>query len=86
MRLAIHGYHHRASRLRTVAAALNAPVAMILEGGYDLDAIAYGWYASLLGLLGRPLMADPLGAAPDIPEPGVTPLIARIRESHPLLR
>lgn len=84
--LSIQGYHHLATRLRDVAAELNAPIAMILEGGYDLDAVAYGWYASLLGLLGRPLAADPLGGGIAVPEPLIEPLAARIRESHPLLR
>jgi acetoin utilization deacetylase AcuC-like enzyme len=84
--LLLQGYHHLAGRLRDITKELNIPMAMILEGGYDLDAIGYGWYASLLGLLGRPLSADPLGPAPAIPEPVIEPLAARIRESHPLLR
>jgi acetoin utilization deacetylase AcuC-like enzyme len=61
-------------------------VAVILEGGYDLEAIAHGWYATLLGLLGRPLAADSLGPPPAMREPDIEPLVSRIRQSHPLLR
>ena len=84
--LTINGYHQLASRLREAAQNLHVPVAVVLEGGYDLDAIAFGWYATMLGLLERPLAADPLGSGPSVAEPLIEPLVAKIRESHPLLR
>jgi acetoin utilization deacetylase AcuC-like enzyme len=86
IQLTIKGYHQLAGWLRDAAAELEAPIAVVLEGGYDLEAIAYGWHATLLGLLGRPLTVDPLGPAPDLPQPAIDLLVSRIRQSHPLLR
>ena len=84
MQLTIEGYHRLAGRLRDAAAAVGAPVAAVLEGGYDLDAVGYGVYATLLGLAGRALPIDPLGPPPEAREPDVRPLVARIRDHHPL--
>lgn len=84
MHLTVTGYHRMAERLRAAAAEVAAPIAVILEGGYDLDAIAHGMYATLLGLLGRPLLADPLGTGPAFHEPDVRPLVERIRSQHAL--
>ena len=85
MQLTIMGYHRLAQRLRAAAAAVGAPIAAVLEGGYDLDAVGYGVYATLLGLTGRPLALDPLGSGPADEEPDLRPLLNRIRGHHPLL-
>ncbi|MBA3531389.1 MAG: histone deacetylase, partial [Ardenticatenales bacterium] len=84
MKLTIKGYHEMAGRLRAAAAAVSAPIAVILEGGYDLDAVAHGLHATMLGLLDRPLLADPIGPGPTQNEPDIRPLLKRIRDIHPL--
>ncbi len=84
MNLTVGGYYGMAQRLRAAADAVGAPVAVVLEGGYDLDALAYGMLATLQGLLGRPMLADPLGQAPTTKELPIVPLIHRIQASHPV--
>ncbi|MGB0385415.1 MAG: histone deacetylase [Ardenticatenaceae bacterium] len=82
--LTVQGYHSMATRLRQAAASVGAPVAVVLEGGYDLDAIAHGMSATITGLLGRPLPLDPLGAGPSANQPRIEALVQRIRNHHPL--
>ncbi len=84
MHLSVTGYHRMAERLRAAGDAVGAPIAVILEGGYDLDALAHGMVATIKGLMGRPLLADPLGTGPAYREPELAPLLARIRATHPL--
>ena len=83
MNLTVQGYHRMATRLRSAAAAVGAPIAVMLEGGYDLDAIAHGMIATMKGLLGRPLLVDPLGAAPAYREPSIDVLL-HLRYYHAL--
>jgi acetoin utilization deacetylase AcuC-like enzyme len=84
MHLTVTGYHGMAARLRAAADAAGAPVAVVLEGGYDLDAIAHSLYATLLGLLKRPLLDDPLGEGPPVEELNPALLIQHIRDEHPV--
>ncbi len=57
----------------------------ILEGGYDLDALAWGVLATLGVWLGDPETPDPLGPAPgEVREPDITPLLAEVRRVHGL--
>jgi acetoin utilization deacetylase AcuC-like enzyme len=84
MRLTIGGYHHLAQRLRAAADSVGAPVAVVLEGGYDLEAIAHGTLATIRGLTGQPLAQDPLGAGQPHREPDIRPLLLHLRDSHPL--
>ncbi len=79
MNLTVQGYYKMAARLRAVAKHVNAPVAIVLEGGYDLDAIAHGMIATMKGLLDRPLPIDPLGKAPSYREPTIDHILYRIR-------
>lgn len=83
MNLTVQGYHKMATHLRTVAAKVGAPVAVVLEGGYDLDAIAHGMIATMKGLLGQPLLTDPLGKAPFSREPSIDHILYCIRNDHP---
>ena len=57
----------------------------ILEGGYDLEALAWGVLATLGVWLGDTETPDPLGLAPgDVREPDITALLAQIRRVHKL--
>ncbi len=76
------GYRAIAQRLAYVAAELRAGQVYVLEGGYDLEAIAWATRHCLDVLLGNPPAADPVGlppAAADRSEPDVTSLIERVR-------
>jgi acetoin utilization deacetylase AcuC-like enzyme len=57
----------------------------VLEGGYDLAALAASVLATLRVLQGRPdLVEDPLGARAG-PKMDIGTLIAGLRRQHPLL-
>lgn len=57
----------------------------ILEGGYDLEALALGVCATLRAWQGGEAGLDPIGPAPDFaPPPDITDLIARVRRTHSL--
>ncbi len=58
-------------------------IALVLEGGYDLEALSASVIASLHALLGDSALPDPLGPAPR-PEPDVKPLTQRWRAQHQL--
>jgi acetoin utilization deacetylase AcuC-like enzyme len=58
----------------------NGDIVLVLEGGYDLDALAASVVASLYGLQGEPA-PDPLGGRPGR-EPAVDGVIRRVREAH----
>jgi acetoin utilization deacetylase AcuC-like enzyme len=84
MHLTVAGYHQLASRLRDAGQQANAPIAVIMEGGYDLDALAHGLHATINGLLTRPLHLDPLGEGPGYDPLDSMPLVERIRRTHQL--
>lgn len=57
----------------------------ILEGGYDLEALAYGVLGTLRVWLGDTEIEDPLGPPPtDTREPDITALLERVRQAHGL--
>lgn len=57
----------------------------ILEGGYDLEALAAGVCMTLRAWQGRPPLPDPIGPPPDfVPPPDITGLIAEVRRTHGL--
>lgn len=57
----------------------------ILEGGYDLEALAYGVLGTLGVWLGDTEIADPLGPPPTAAqEPDITALLDRVRRVHGL--
>ena len=57
----------------------------ILEGGYDLEALAYGVLATLRVWLGDTEDEDPIGPPPgSVPAPDLTDLLARVRQTHQL--
>jgi acetoin utilization deacetylase AcuC-like enzyme len=57
---------------------------LVLEGGYNLDALAACVQLSLQVLLGQAIGSDPVGPMP-APEPDLKNLIATVQRLHPLL-
>ena len=75
-----NGYRAIAQRLAYVAAELCAGQVYVLEGGYDLEAIAWATRHCIDVLLGNPPAADPVGLPPvegEHGEPDVSALIER---------
>ncbi len=57
----------------------------ILEGGYDLEALAWGVDATLRAWQGHETVQDPIGPPPDpVGSPDITSLISRVRRTHGL--
>ncbi|MHB9091703.1 MAG: histone deacetylase family protein, partial [Chloroflexota bacterium] len=83
--LSVAGYAHLASVVKSLADELcDGRVAFFLEGGYDLDAMAYGVAATFDALLGRPVY-DPIGPSPDRGRhPDIGRVIATARSIHRL--
>lgn len=59
-------------------------MALVLEGGYSLQALSAGAVASTAVLLGVPAPLDLLGPAPNV-EPDIRALIGGLKRVHPLL-
>ena len=85
-RLSGAGYRAIAERLRGVTAELAAGVVYVLEGGYDLEALAWSVRHCLDVLLGEPAAEDPVGPAPPLsgPAPDIEPVLAATRRIHGL--
>lgn len=78
------GYFRAVRSLRALAGRLCAGrLALILEGGYHLEALAASALASLLALGGAEAAPDPLGRAPH-PEPDTARLVRELRARHGL--
>jgi acetoin utilization deacetylase AcuC-like enzyme len=87
MVLSVSGYAHLTATLVELAEELcDGKLVMVLEGGYNLDALGACVVASLRLLLGRAPGPDPIGeiAAPE-PSDEVARAIAALRDRHPLL-
>jgi acetoin utilization deacetylase AcuC-like enzyme len=54
-----------------------------MEGGYNLDALGYGWQNIARALLGE-ATDDPLGPSPYDTEPDITSHIREVRAIHNL--
>ena len=78
------GYRAIAERLHGLAAEPDVPTLYMLEGGYDLEAIAWSVRHCVDVLLGNPPVADPVGAAPSAAAPSIDQLLAQAREVHGL--
>jgi acetoin utilization deacetylase AcuC-like enzyme len=77
------GLYHLMRELTDLAADVcEGRMLVVLEGGYDLDALAHGVTGTLAAMLGQPYL-DPLGAAGE-PEPPVEDLLGLLLENHPL--
>jgi acetoin utilization deacetylase AcuC-like enzyme len=85
MRLSLTGYAHITRELIGMAQELcGGRIIFVLEGGYNLDALAHGVRNIAHALLGDSEISDPLGPAPDNDEPAVAPLLAQIKRLHNL--
>jgi acetoin utilization deacetylase AcuC-like enzyme len=85
MQLSIGGYVAMVERLASLADAFcQGHLALVLEGGYNLEALAYGVLAVGRGLRGEP-WADPIGPAPTRPPvANVDRILDLTRELHGL--
>ncbi len=85
MRLSLTGYAHLTRQLVDMAQELcQGRIVFVLEGGYDLIALAHGIRNVAHVLLNDQTVSDPLGPAPDQPEPLLAPLIAEVKRTHHL--
>ncbi len=83
--LSVSGYVALTSRLYDLAAEIcDGRIALILEGGYNEEALGACVVACFGVLLGRAIEPDPLGPA-GTREPNLQALIERTRRQHPLL-
>jgi acetoin utilization deacetylase AcuC-like enzyme len=84
--LSVAGYAALTKQLATLAEDLcDGRIVLVLEGGYDLEALGACVVAALRVLLGRDPGADPLGPAA-AREPLLSALIERIRTTHPIFQ
>jgi acetoin utilization deacetylase AcuC-like enzyme len=84
MNLSLTGYAWLMQELVRMAEELCAGrIVLTLEGGYQLDVLAYGVLNSFYALLGKDTIADPLGPSPYAERP-VDDLVARLKEVHNL--
>lgn len=85
MALSLCGFAHITSELIAMANALcGGKIVFVLEGGYNLDALAHGIRNVAHLLLGDSEISDPLGPARARFTPDIRPLIARARRLHGL--
>lgn len=85
MRLSLNGYADLSRILIGLSAELCAGrIVFVLEGGYDLRVLAYGWANLAHALMGHEGIDDPLGPA-SAEGPDVTRVIEQIKLLHRLL-
>ena len=85
MTLSVDGYGAMAERLVALSEELcDGRLLFALEGGYDLDAVAWGVRRVLEVLLALPRTPDPHGALEPGPSPHVEPLLAELQSLHGL--
>jgi acetoin utilization deacetylase AcuC-like enzyme len=86
MTLSVGGYAALTSSLLALADELcGGRIVLVLEGGYNLEALGACVVSSLRLLLGRDPGPDPIGAV-SAREPDLAPVIAALRQRHPLLQ
>jgi acetoin utilization deacetylase AcuC-like enzyme len=85
MSLSVDGYGELTTRLRALADDLcDGRIVAVLEGGYDLTAVAWGARRAIEVLLGDAPTPDPLGPAPERRAPEIGGLLAEVRRLHSL--
>jgi acetoin utilization deacetylase AcuC-like enzyme len=84
MNLSLTGYAWLERELVSMAEQLcKGRIVWTLEGGYQLDVLAYGVLNSFYAMLGEDTIADPLGPSP-YPEHPIDTLIASLKNVHNL--
>ena len=84
MALSLKGYSHITRELIRMAQELcEGKIVFVMEGGYDLKALAHGMVNIAHALLGGDTISDPLGP-PSQREPDVSKLIEQVRQIHDL--
>ncbi|MBV9852734.1 MAG: histone deacetylase [Armatimonadetes bacterium] len=85
-RATVTGFAALSARLRDIADAhCPGQLVGILEGGYDLESLAYGVLATLRVWLGDAEVDDPIGPPPgSLPALDLTDLLAQVRRVHGL--
>ncbi|MDX2160728.1 MAG: histone deacetylase [bacterium] len=86
MRLSLTGYAHISRELMRMADALcGGKIAFVMEGGYHLETLGYGWANIARLLLGEAEIVDPLGQGnPPRRTPTIQPVIERVKAIHGL--
>ncbi|HWO93787.1 MAG TPA: histone deacetylase [Dehalococcoidia bacterium] len=85
MQLSNAGYAHMVASLCALSGELcEGRIVFALEGGYDLDAVAWGVLNTCEALAGLEPSPDPLGPAPPAPEPDIARLLQRAKALHRL--
>jgi acetoin utilization deacetylase AcuC-like enzyme len=84
MNLSLTGYAHMQRELVRMADELSeGRIVFALEGGYQLDALAYGVSNAFYAMLGEDVIIDPMGSSPR-PERSLGSLIEDLQEVHHL--
>ncbi|NDJ52915.1 MAG: histone deacetylase [Chloroflexi bacterium] len=84
LQLDLGGYQQLTQQLITMANELSeGRIAFVLEGGYDVEALAYGMLNVAHALQGRDSLLDPIGAC-EMPSRPTDELVGRLREQHQL--
>lgn len=84
MTLSLPGYAHLSRELLRMADTFcEGRIVFVLEGGYDLTALAHGVRNIAHALLGDDVVSDPLGTQ-GRNEPDIVQLLQRIRKTHNL--
>ena len=83
MNLSLAGIADLNIRLNRMATELDSRIVYVMEGGYNLDALGYGWRNIARQLLGL-APDDPLGPAPASHEPDLSALLNRLAVLHRL--
>ncbi|MFN8529918.1 MAG: histone deacetylase [Anaerolineae bacterium] len=86
MRRTLTGYAHTTRELIKMANSLcGGKIAFVMEGGYDLDTLGYGWVNIAHALLGNDETIDPLGQGKQrSTEPDISPVLERVKRIHRL--
>ena len=86
MQLSLAGYDRLAREcLRMAEELCGGKIVFVMEGGYDLEALAHGWSNIARALLGSDELSDPYGPAPSArPGADIERVIAEARRIHSL--
>ncbi len=85
MQLTLTGYDYLARECLKLAERLcDGRIVFVMEGGYDLTALAHGWHNIARALLGQDEISDPYGPPRSSRSPDIQPLVAALRRKHRL--